>query len=106
MPGLYARIRIPVISGNGLLIPQEAISHDLRGPYVLAVNRENKIERRNVTTGSQEAIFQVIRSGLGGEEWVVVKGIQRAIPGRSVSPERLGLQEPTAAAPARQSGKC
>ena len=99
MPGLYARLRIPVISAKGLLIPQEAVSHDLRGPYVLVVNRENKIERRNVTTGSQEDFFQVIRSGLGGEEWVVIKGIQKAIPGRPVSPERVGLQEQTAAAP-------
>ncbi len=99
IPGLYARIRIPVISAKGLLIPQEAVSHDLRGPYVLVVNRENKIERRNVTTGSQVALFQVIRSGLGEEEWVVIKGIQRAIPGRPVSPERISLQEQTAAAP-------
>ena len=104
MPGLYARLRIPVISAKGLLIPQEAVSHDLRGPYVLVVNRENKIERRNVTTGSQEDFFQVIRSGLGGEEWVVIKGIQRAIPGRPVSPERVSLQEQTAAAQDRQSG--
>ncbi len=73
MPGLYARIRIPVISGPALLIPQEAVSHDLRGPYLLVVNRENKVERRNVATGSQEALFQVIRAGLGEEEWVVSK---------------------------------
>jgi RND family efflux transporter MFP subunit len=98
LPGLYARIRIPVFTGPGLLIPQEAVGRDLRGPYLLVVNKENKVERRNVTTGAQEAFFQVIRAGLGEEERVVIKGLQKAMPGRSVSPEKIDLREPPAPA--------
>jgi RND family efflux transporter MFP subunit len=101
MPGLYARIRMPVITGPGLLIPQEAVNHDLRGPYVLVVNQKNKVERRNVTIGSQEPWFQVIQAGLGKDEWVVIKGVQKAILGRAVSPEKISFKEqaaPTSAA--------
>ncbi len=100
MPGLYARVRIPLISGPALLIPEEAVGRDLQGPYVLVVNGGNKVERRNVTMGSQEASLQVIRAGLGEDEWVVIKGTQRAMSDRPVSPERLSLKERTASSPA------
>ena len=31
---------------------------------------------------------RVIEEGLSGKEWVVIKGTQKAIPGRSVTPDR------------------
>jgi RND family efflux transporter MFP subunit len=105
-PGLYARVRIPLTSRPALLIPQEAVGRDLRGAYVLVVNGENKVERRNVTVGGQEAGFQVIRAGLSENDWVVIKGIQRAVPDRPVTPDRFSLMEqdassPTSAAPGK-----
>jgi RND family efflux transporter MFP subunit len=93
LPGLYSRVRIPVTTGPGLLIPQEAMDHDLQGSYVLVANGENKVERRNVTIGAQKGQLQIIRSGLGENEWVVFKGTQRAVPGKAVTPEKVNLRE-------------
>jgi RND family efflux transporter MFP subunit len=35
LPGLYARVRVPVKTGPALLVSQEAIGYDQQGPYVL-----------------------------------------------------------------------
>ncbi|HVN95575.1 MAG TPA: efflux RND transporter periplasmic adaptor subunit [Syntrophorhabdaceae bacterium] len=92
MPGLYARVRIPLATGTGLFIPQEAVGHDLQGPYVLVTGSENRIERRNVTVGAEQGPLQVVRAGLSPDEWVVVKGLQRAAPGKPVTPEKISLK--------------
>ena len=105
MPGLYARIRIPVITGPALLVPQEAVGHDLRGAYLLVVNGENKVERRNVTSRYPGGPVP----GLSGQVWVKmsgwsVKGIQKAVPGRSVNPEKIKPRwNGPLSAPARRS---
>ncbi len=32
---------------------------------------------------------RVIEEGLTGREWVVIKGLQKAVPGRRVTPQKL-----------------
>jgi RND family efflux transporter MFP subunit len=93
MPGLYSRIRIPTITGPALLIPQQAVGHDLQGAYLLVVNGENLVERRNVAATVGKDQFQVIRNGLGEDEWVVVRGTQKAALGKPVNPEKISLKE-------------
>ena len=88
LPGLYARIRLPVREQMAFLVPQEAVGNDQRGAYVTIVNHENVAERREVKTGTLVDGRRVIESGLAGEEWVVVRGTMKAIPGRTVTPER------------------
>ncbi len=88
MPGLYARVRVPVKKSPALLVPQEAIGYDQRGSYVLIVNDQNVVQRVSVKTGTTVDSLHVIEEGLSGKEWVVVKGIQKAIPGSKVTPEK------------------
>jgi RND family efflux transporter MFP subunit len=88
MPGLYARVRVPVKKGPALLVPQEAIGYDQRDSYVLIVNEQNGVQRLSVKTGSLVDHLRVIEEGLSGKEWVVVNGFQKAIPGRKVTPEK------------------
>jgi len=88
MPGLYARVRVPVKKGPALLVPQEAIGYDQRDSYVLIVNEQNMVQRLSVRTGTMVDHLQVVEDGLSGKEWVVVKGVQKAIPGRQVTPEK------------------
>jgi RND family efflux transporter MFP subunit len=88
LPGLYARVRVPVKEGRAFLLPQEAIGYDQRGSYVLVVNQENVVERFGVRTGTLVDNLRVVEQGLAGKEWVVIKGIQKAIPGRRVTAER------------------
>jgi RND family efflux transporter MFP subunit len=91
LPGLYARVRVPLKKGPALLVPQEAIGFDQRSPYVLVLNENNVIQRISVRTGTLVDRLQVIEEGLTGKEWVVIQGVQKAIPGRQVTPEKRDL---------------
>jgi len=94
LPGLYARVRVPVKEGPSLLVPQEAIGYDQRGTYVLIVDEKNGVQRAGIRTGALVDHLRVIEEGLTGKEWVVVKGIQKAVPGRSVTPDKADLKNP------------
>ena len=99
MPGLYARVRVPVgEKKDALLIPGSALGLDQQGSYVLVINEKNLVERRGVTLGSKVDVYRVIAEGLQGGEWVIVEGGLKAIPGRPVSPEKKELKPPPAKA--------
>jgi RND family efflux transporter MFP subunit len=91
LPGLYARVRVPVKEGPALLVPQEAIGYDQRGSYVLVVNEENVVQRVSVRTGTLVNHLRVVEEGLTEKDWVVIKGVQKATPGRRVTPEKQNL---------------
>jgi RND family efflux transporter MFP subunit len=94
VPGLFARVRVPLAHQRpALLVSQVAVGFDQQGFYVLVVNENNLVERRGVTVGAPVDDLRVIEEGLKGDEWVVVNGILRAIPGRPVTPQK---QEPAA----------
>ncbi len=96
LPGLYARVRVPLETRPALLVPEAALGNDQQGPYVLLVNENNTVERRNVKTGPVVDNLRVIEQGLTGQERVIVKGLQKAAPGKQVTPE----QESSASSPA------
>lgn len=88
LPGLYARVRLPVEEQSAaLLVPQKAVGYDQIGSYVLVVNDKNSVERRNVKTGPVVNGSIVIDEGLTRNERVVVEGLLYAVPGREVTPE-------------------
>ncbi len=101
LPGLYARVRVSVKEGSAFLVPQEAVGYDQRGSYVLVANENNLVQRLSVKTGALVDHLRVVEEGLTGKEWVVIKGIQKAIPGRPVTPERQDL--PTSGTSSPQS---
>lgn len=89
LPGMFARVKAPLDERReALLVPEAAIGYDQMGPYVRLVNDKNIVEGRPVKLGVQEEKYRVITEGLKGDEWVVVSGLLRAIPGRQVTPEK------------------
>jgi RND family efflux transporter MFP subunit len=109
LPGMFARVRTPVDNPKpALLIPEVAIGYDQQGPYVMVVDDKNVVARRPVKLGKQVDDLRVISDGLKDQEWVVVNGLLRAIPGKQVTPEKTTLPESpakSAPAPAANSGK-
>lgn len=91
-PGMFARVRIPRTEGRSLLVPDLAVAFDQRGNYVLVVDAQNKVDRRDVTVGPVVEGFRRIESGLSTDDWVVVNGLQRARPGAAVSPEKKPME--------------
>ncbi len=104
LPGLYARVRVPVQKKTALLVPQVAIANDQQGSYVMIVNEKDVVERRGVKTGPTVSNLQVIAEGLNGEERVIINGLLRAVPGRQVTPEREGVT-PAGSASSSSPGK-
>jgi len=88
LPGLFARVRVPIAQEKeALLVPETAIGYDQTGPFVRIVNDKNVVERRGVKLGNLVDTGRVVLEGLQGDERVVIGGLLRAIPGRTVSPE-------------------
>ena len=99
LPGLFARVRVPIVkSENMLLVTERAVARDQGGAYLLVVSSENKVERRSVVTGELIDGLIVIKEGLRKDDRVVVEGVQRARPGRMVTPESIDMSALTASA--------
>jgi len=89
LPGLFVRIRLPAgIQENAILIPQEAVGADQASRYVLVVNSDNEVNRKNITVGTKFENMIVIHDGLDPTDWVIVEGLLQARPGTTVKPKR------------------
>jgi len=99
LPGLFVRIRLPEGERPDMpLVSERAIGNDQRGIYLMVVNAENVVERRSVKTGQRIDGLIVIEDGLQKDDRVVVKGVQRARPGRKVDPEAVDMADLTTSA--------
>jgi RND family efflux transporter MFP subunit len=86
-PGQYGRLRVMAPANSpSVLLPESAINSDQSRKYVLAVNAKNILEYKPVTLGPTVDGLRVVRSGLKGDERVVINGLQRAFPGQPVKP--------------------
>jgi multidrug efflux system membrane fusion protein len=89
LPGMFARVRVPIRRpAPALLVPDTAIGTSQVGRYVLVVNKDNVVEQRTVAIGQVDKGLRVIESGLKPDDLVVIDGIQRAIPGNKVEPDK------------------
>ena len=69
-----------------LLAPQQALQVDQTGPYVLVVDKDNKVQIRRIEADTGRGANAVIRNGLAEGERIVTEGIQRVRPGQVVAP--------------------
>jgi RND family efflux transporter MFP subunit len=92
LPGLFARIQVPVDQrADMLLVTERAVAQDQGGSYLLVVDNENKVERRSVVTSQVIDGLVVIEEGLSKDDRVIVVGVQRARPGFEVTPEPVDM---------------
>ena len=88
VPGLFARIRVPLSEKHAaLLVEERAIGTDQAQKFVLRLTSTNTVEYRPVTLGPLMSGKRIVRSGLEGTERIVVNGIARVRPGMPVSPQ-------------------
>lgn len=87
-PGAFTRVRVPIADRKGaLLVPERAVSQDQSGSFLLVVNAEDVVERRDVELGAQHGDRTVVLKGIGESDRVIVSGLQRARPRAKVKPE-------------------
>jgi len=99
-PGLFVRVRVPFGKPHpALLVSDRAVASDQRQKYLLTVGKDNVVQRREVKLGSLHGGMRVIESGIESGDLVVVSGLQRARPGKPVTPHfAQDAAAPTAAA--------
>ncbi len=92
-PGMFARLRL---AGSGeyaaLLLPDEAIGTDQTTRYVLVVGDDASAQRRPVKLGPLVDGMRIVREGVTGDDWIVVRGQARVRPGSKVTPKREPLK--------------
>jgi RND family efflux transporter MFP subunit len=93
VPGLFARIRLPVSERHtALLIDEKAVGTDQSQKFVLTLTSTNTVQYRPVGLGSLINGMRVVQSGLQAGDEVVVNGLQRVRPGSPVTAERTAPQ--------------
>jgi RND family efflux transporter MFP subunit len=88
VPGLFARIRVPLSARHAaLLVSEDAIGTDQAQKYVLTLTASNTVAYQDVTLGPVIGGKRIIRSGLQAGEKIVVNGMERVRPGMPVTPQ-------------------
>jgi multidrug efflux system membrane fusion protein len=94
-PGLFVRVQF--VSGrkeNALLIDDKAVMTDQDRKYVYVVDKENKVQRKDIVPGRMAEGLRVIQSGLAPDDKVVVAGQQKIHPGMTVKPNEIPMAAP------------
>lgn len=100
-PGGFASIRISSGAVVAPRLPESAVLSDDEGSYVLIVNAEDEVERRDVELGTISDEGILIASGLDGSERIVARSGGFRTVGERVRPVLEGApQAEPAAAPA------
>ena len=93
-PGMFGRVRIPGTGAyKAVLIPDEAILTDQSRRVVYVVAADGSVALQAVRTGPRIDGYRVIRSGLKGDETIVVNGLMRVRPGGKVQPRMTTLPD-------------
>jgi HlyD family secretion protein len=71
-PGAFARGEVVVGKGEKPILPQTAVQSDEKGTYVLIVNADSRLERRDIRAAETTEQGIVIASGLTGQEKVIM----------------------------------
>ncbi len=101
VPGLFARVRIPVSAPSpALLVSERAIGTDQSQKFVFAVGADNTVAYRTVKLGAVIDGKRVVREGLKSGETIIVNGLQRVRPGMTVAPELAAVATVPAVTPA------
>lgn len=94
MPGLFARIRLPIGEEyQALHVPERAVGTDQGQKFVYVVDSENRVEYRRIKVGPLRDGWVVVREGLSKGERIVTKGLQRVRPKAIVTPSEGDVGE-------------
>ena len=88
IPGAFVTVRIAGTAPyQGILITDRAVASDQGRKFVLVVDANNLVQVRPVELGPVFEGLRIARSGLKGDENVIINGIVNARPGSKVSPQ-------------------
>jgi RND family efflux transporter MFP subunit len=98
IPGLFARVRVPISAPQeALLISDRAVGTDQNQKFVFALGENNTVVYRTVKLGAAIEGKRIVRDGLKAGDQIVVNGLQRVRPGMIVAPEQVASDAPPSA---------
>jgi len=102
VPGLFARLRVPLSERHTvLLVDERALGTDQGQKFVFTLSPTNTAVYRTVKPGPLVAGKRIIRSGLETNDRVVVNGLARIRPGMPVAPQAAVAENATSTGVAR-----
>jgi multidrug efflux system membrane fusion protein len=91
-PGLFGTIRVASSTPQrGVLVPDEALATDQDRRIVWVVAEDGSVSARVVQPGPKIDGYRLVRSGLKGDEAIVIAGLQRVRPGAKVNAQMQEL---------------
>jgi RND family efflux transporter MFP subunit len=95
LPGLFARLRIPLSKPTPrLMVPDRIVTNDQVGSYVLILGPDHKVLQKRIAIGTLQNGLRAVISGLGADSEVVIDGLQNAVPGNLVTAVEAPLTAP------------
>jgi len=83
LPGMYVHLEVDFGSLDAAyLVPESALLRDVKGPYVLLLDKQGKVEMRQVVTAGNYRNQWIVTGGLEKGDRLIVSGIARARPGQ------------------------
>lgn len=91
LPGQFVRARLITGEQSGVFkVPQAAVVQTDKGPIVMTVGADNKVEPRPVKTGQWSGADWVVLGGLKAGDKVIIDNLMKARPGTTVAPHAPG----------------
>jgi RND family efflux transporter MFP subunit len=92
LPGLFARVRVPVGRAHlALLVSDRALDTDQGQKVLYVVNDNNEVVSRPVRLGALHDRLREVTAGLKPGERVIVTGLQQVRPGATVEPKVVDM---------------
>jgi multidrug efflux system membrane fusion protein len=87
-PGSFVRVRVAAgPTHEAILVTDRAIGTDQGTKFVLVIDDQNVVGVKPVVLGPEVEGLRVVRSGLKGDEQIIINGIVNARPGSKVNPQ-------------------
>jgi RND family efflux transporter MFP subunit len=94
LPGAFVRIRVAgTPKFEGILVTDRAIGTDQGQKFVLLLDENNVVQTRPVQLGPVVDGLRVVRSGLKGDENVIINGLVNSRPGSKVTPKEGDMSQ-------------
>lgn len=92
VPGLFARVKV----GGGkqrdaVMIYDAAVGTDQAKKYVLVVDKDSRVQYREVSLGNMHEGLRIVEKGLSSGDQIVVNGMQRVRPNDLVKPRAVKM---------------
>lgn len=85
VPGLFVRVLIPQKTEQALLVPRMALQQDIVGSFLLTLDQNDQVQRKDVKMGQVDGQLQVVTEGITKDDRIIVLGIQKVQPGMNAT---------------------